>query len=266
MDRERIFRLGPHDVHVWSLRLNVSPIMAMRLAQLLSAGEVSRAGRFVSVADRGRFSAVRGLLRVILSGYLGVPPEEVALEAGFGCKPRLVDRRDPRFNLSYSGGRGLVAVSAHREVGIDIEQVRDVGDLGVLAEICFSPVERLALSGVAASERESAFFSGWTRKEAFAKLLGEGLSKRLDSFDVSVIPGEPAGLLRLHGVPDAPTRFSLLALTPAAGYAGALAVDEPSSTVKWRRWEVVSARLDYLTASRPATSSRGLRLSAKKAS
>lgn len=266
MHRKGVYRLEPRDVHVWSLRVDLSSAMVERLARLLSADEVSRAGRFVASADRGRFATVRGLLRVILSGYIGRPPEEVALETGRGGKPRLADRDGPHFNVSYSGGRGLVAVSARSEVGIDIEQVRDVGNLDILAEVCFSPVERHALAAVPAQERESAFFSGWTRKEAFLKLQGVGLLKRLDSFDVALMPGEPARLLRLHGVSDAPARFFLRALEPAAGYIGALAVEGPSSRVKWRRWQLVSAQFEDHTVSRLRTASRGPQLSAKRAS
>jgi 4'-phosphopantetheinyl transferase len=186
---EDLFRIEPHDVHVWSLRLDLSRTAHDRLEGVLSAGEASRAERLVVAANRRRYVAAHGLLRLVLSGYLGVRPDHVALETGAGGKPRLANREGPRFNLSHAGALGLVAVSADREVGVDIEEIRDVGDLEGLAETCFSPVERAALTAVPAAQRRWAFFAGWTRKEAFLKVLGDGLSRPLDSFDVSLAPG-----------------------------------------------------------------------------
>jgi 4'-phosphopantetheinyl transferase len=160
---EDLFRLDPHDVHVWSLRLDLSRAARDRLERMLSAGEAARAVRCTVVAARRRHIAARGLLRVILSGYLDVHPEDVALETGVGGKPRLADREGPRFNLSHAGARGLLAVTADREVGIDLEEVREVGDLQRLAETCFSPAERAALAAVPAAQRLRAFYNGWTR-------------------------------------------------------------------------------------------------------
>jgi 4'-phosphopantetheinyl transferase len=256
MDMAEIFRLEPHDIHVWSLRLDLRRTTVAWLERLLSAGEVARAERFVAASDRSRYAAARGLMRLVLSGYLQVRPEDVALESGFGGKPRLAGRSGPRFNLSCSGTRGLLAVSAGLEVGVDIERIRDIGDVDRLAGICFSPAERSALFAVAVRERRSAFFSGWTRKEAFLKATGEGLSRRLDSFDVTLTPGEPARLLRLAGAPAAPARYALHALEPAPGYVGALAVDRPESTIKWRPWTSASALLGKAARSPSGTACR----------
>lgn len=243
-----LFHLDPHVVHVWSLRLDLSRAAHERLASVLSAEEASRAERFVVPADRRRYLAAHGLLRVILSGYLGVRPEDVAFTMRPGGKPQVTNPNSLRFNLSHSGALGLVAVSADGEVGVDIEEVREVGDIEGLAETCFSPVERAALSAVPASQRQWAFFSGWTRKEAFLKALGEGLSRPLESFDVTLTPGEPARLLRVQGAPGEPMRYTLRALQPAAGYVGALAVDGHVRTMTWRPWQTLSALLEETLA------------------
>ena len=102
-----LFRLRPRDVHVWSLRLDLSQAVQDRLERVLSADEALQAGRSAVAELRRRSVAARGLLRVILSGYLGVRPEDVALEAGPGGKPQLAGRDGPRFNLSHDGARGL---------------------------------------------------------------------------------------------------------------------------------------------------------------
>ena len=184
------------------------------------------------------------MLRIVLSGYLDVKPVDVAFEIGHSGKPRLADRNGPRFNLSHAGIRGLVAVSAAREVGIDIEEVRELDDLENLARTSFSAVERAALAAVPVQYRQWAFFAGWTRKEAFLKALGEGLSIPLDSFDVTLAPGEPARLLQLRGAPSAPARYELRALRPAPGHVGALAIEGLDATIRYRSWRLLSALLE----------------------
>jgi 4'-phosphopantetheinyl transferase len=238
-----LFRLGSHDVHVWSLRLDLSPAVQDRLEGVLSASEAARAGRFVDAASRRRSVAAHGLLRVVLSGYLGRHPGDVALEVGRGGKPRLAEQAGPRFSLSHAGARGLLAVSADREVGVDIERIGAIDDVEGLAEVCFSPVERAALSAVPAAQRGRAFYVGWTRKEAFLMVIGEGLARPLDSFAVTLTPGEPERLLGVRGAPEASRRYTLRALEPAAGYVGAVAVDGPGLTTAWRPWRTLAALL-----------------------
>jgi 4'-phosphopantetheinyl transferase len=234
----------PHEVHVWSLRLDLAQATRDRLEAFLSADEISRARRFLIPIGRSRYVCAHGLLRVVLSAYLGTRPAEVAIEAGPGGKPRLVGRRSPRFNLAHADALGLVAVSADREVGIDVERIRDVGDLRGLAERCFSPAERAALAAVDAPRRLRAFFAGWTRKEAFLKAVGDGLSRPLDSFEVTLKPGEPPRLLRVQGVPDAPARYALRALLPAPGYVGAVAAEGRGIAIHRWSYEMLAALLE----------------------
>jgi 4'-phosphopantetheinyl transferase len=238
-----LFRLEPNEVHVWALRLDLDGDAVGTLAEVLSAAERSRARRFVAKGDRLRYEAAHGLLRVVLAGYLGVRPEDVAFEIGNKGKPRLADRRDPRFNLSHSGMHGLIAVSAGRELGIDIEEVRELGDLESLARTSFSATEQTALVAVPARYRQRAFFAGWTRKEAFLKALGEGLSRPLDSFDVTLAPGETARLLRVQGMPDASARYEIRSLRPASAYVAALAIERPNATLRYRSWRLLSTLL-----------------------
>ena len=155
------------DVHVWSLSLDLPEAELRRLGSVISAEEAARAERFVHTPDRQRYVAAHGLLRSVLAGYLGTSPEAVAFRSNSDGKPRLAQPERLRFNLSHSGLLGLLAVSANREVGVDIEEIRDVGDMEDLAKTCFSPVEQAALAAVPAGQRRWAFFAGWTRKEAF---------------------------------------------------------------------------------------------------
>ena len=232
---EDFLRLEADDVHVWSLSLDLPETELRRLGSVISAEEVARAERFVFPRDRRRYVASHGLLRLVLAGYLGTGPEAIVFSRSSDGKPRLVPPERLRFNMSHSGTIGLVAVSANREVGIDVEEIRDVGDMDDLAKTCFSPVEQATLAAVPPAQRRWAFFAGWTRKEAFLKTLGEGLSRPLDSFDVSLAPDEPARLVRVEGAPMAPESYAVRSLEPAPGYLGALVAEGPQVTVHWRR-------------------------------
>jgi 4'-phosphopantetheinyl transferase len=153
-----------------------------------------------------------------------------------GEKPRLRDAGDLRFNMSHAEDLCLVAVARGREVGVDLEAVRPLGDLAVLAETCFSPMELEALLAVPESGRVHAFYSGWTRKEAVLKALGDGLARPLDSFDVTLAPGEPARLLQVDGDPTASARYELHALEPWPGFVGALAVEGRGGRLRLLDW------------------------------
>jgi 4'-phosphopantetheinyl transferase len=231
-DRDR--RLG--EVHVWSLRLDVGPAERVRLGELLSADEAARARRFVRASDRDHWVCAHGLLRQVLSRYTGLRAPQIAFERAVGGKPRLAGGAGPHFNLTHADGLALVAVSADREVGVDVERVRPMDGLGDLAARCFTGVERGALAAVAASQLAEAFFAGWTRKEAFLKLGGEGLARPLASFDVTLTPGQPARVLRVEGVPDAARRYTLRAVRPAPGYLGAVAVEGEGVLILHRGW------------------------------
>jgi 4'-phosphopantetheinyl transferase len=241
----------PGEVHVWLLRLDLTRPLQSRLERLMSAEEDARAERFVVPADRARYAAAHGLLRVVLSGYLGIRPEEIVLEAGAYGKPQLSDRSGPRFNLSHAGALGLVAVSAVREVGVDVEEIQELRDVDALAEACFSRAELAAFRSIPRSRRLRAFFAGWTRKEAVLKLLGDGLTRALDSFDVSLTPGAPARLLRWEGGPGPHGRCTLRALHPALGYVGAVAFDGREVSIRHRPWEAVISLLEEALATPP---------------
>jgi len=221
-------------VDVWRLSLVAGDATRDRLRESLSESERRRAGRFAFERDRARFVVAHGALRSILSSYARVPASQLEIECDPGGKPRLARPGAPRFNLSHSGDTALLAVAWDREVGIDLEAVRAIEDLDVLAASCFSPAERRALASVPEALRLAAFYDGWTRKEAFLKLLGDGLSRPLDSFDVSLVPGEPAALLRVSG--GRADEWALQPIEIGPGYRGALACRAPAPKIEVRDW------------------------------
>ncbi len=223
-------------VHVWHAGLSLPPDQLERLRQALSADERERAARFVFAKDRDRFVAARGILRDILGNYLGQPGGALRFEYGPYGKPALAgEPRGLRFNVSHSGDLALVAVTRGQEIGIDVEAVRPERADEQLARRFFSPREVAALLALPEAERGAAFFACWTRKEAYIKARGDGLSIPLDAFDVSLAPGEACALLRASG--DDPARWALRALDTGPGYAAALAVEGHGWRLSTRRWE-----------------------------
>ena len=223
-----LLKLDKGAVHVWHARLDQFAGQQSQLLELLSADERSRAERFHFPHDRAHFIAARGLLRRILSRYLDVPPRQLSFSYSPYGKPALACENDchaVRFNVSHSHGIALYAVAREREVGVDVEYVRHdiVGEQ--IAERFFSAPEVAKLRALPAEAQPLAFFNCWTRKEAFIKARGEGLSFPLDQFEVSLDEQEPAALISIRDDPRETSRWSLQSVPVAEGYVAALVAE-----------------------------------------
>jgi len=220
--------LGADEVHVWRASLNHTQHRLQHLRGTLAPEEGERAARFHFARDRQHYIAARGLLREILSRYLKLSPNSLRLKYTSYGKPYLTDECGGgwlRFNVSHAGGLALYAVSREREVGVDIEQIRTDIEHRQIASQFFSEQEVASLLALPADAQQEAFFLCWTRKEAYIKGIGEGLSLPLHSFDVSLTPGEPAALLAVRGDAQEAARWTLQALEPGAGYRAALVAE-----------------------------------------
>jgi len=231
-------------VHVWYVSLDQSESLLHRLAQTLSDEEHKRAQRFHFRKDRDHFIAARGALKDILSHYLKREPEELFFHYNEYGKPKLAENSSRLcFNVSHSGNIALYAVTYGREVGIDVEQIRPDFAEEPIARRFFSPAEAAVFSDLAAHEKKEAFFSCWTRKEAFIKATGKGVSFGLDNFDVSLLPDKPAALLSVKGDKKEARRWSLKNLDIQPGYRAALAVeghDWQLQSWQWRPLEQIT--------------------------
>jgi 4'-phosphopantetheinyl transferase len=208
---------------LWAAELTQPPTVLSKLARYLSPDEQARARRFVFDQDRNKYVAARGILRVLLARYLQVEPQQINFFYGSQNKPYLVD--NPLFfNLAHSAKLVVYAVTGRRELGVDLEAIRPLDDMDSIARRFFAPAEYTALHAAPQPQRLRAFYNCWTRKEAFLKATGDGLTRPLNQFVVSLRSGEPARLLHLEGDPQAPQRWHLHAFSPATGYVGALAV------------------------------------------
>ncbi|HEX8092146.1 MAG TPA: 4'-phosphopantetheinyl transferase superfamily protein [Blastocatellia bacterium] len=216
------------EVHVWLLALDQPPSYIQSLKAILSADEQDRANRFHFQKDHDHYVVARGTVRTILGRYLRTGPGRLRFSYTYYGKPALekeFEGESLRFNLSHSHGLALLAVTRDRELGVDIERIRPgISEEGI-AERFFSDKEVRMLRGLPRDLQDKGFFNCWTRKEAYIKAKGEGLSMPLAIFDVSLIPGEPAALLETRGDPLESTRWSLRELTAAPDFAAAIAVE-----------------------------------------
>ena len=230
-------KLKANEVHVWTAWLKSSSL-AEEFPSILSKDENVRADRFYFQRDRDHFILARGFLRIILSHYVDLLPSQLQFSYGRYGKPFLApswNSENLHFNISHSGDLGMFAFARGIEIGVDVEQMRPEPVEDEVAERFFSKTEVTAFRSVPQREREIAFFNCWTRKEAYIKAKGAGLSIKLDEFSVSLIPGEPPVLLQTSFDPD-PSRWKLHSLLPAPGYVGALAIPDVNCQV--RSWQL----------------------------
>lgn len=213
-------------VEVLLVQLDVTPEIFGGILPLLNREERIRADRYVFERDRFRFIVGRARLRQMLAVRLGVKSEKIEFVYGKNGKPALADlyaKSQLRFNVSRSADLALYAFSNGREVGVDIEEIRAMSDADDVAERFFSNRENKCYRGLDSRNKPYGFFNCWTRKEAFVKALGDGLTHPLDSFDVSLAPGELAAILQYGGVSGDGCGWKLfnIAALPA-NYAGAV--------------------------------------------
>lgn len=207
-----------------------------RFRSILEASELERAGRFHFEKHRRHFMVGRGFLREVIARYQQVRPETLRFVYGAYGKPALAGAQSLRFNMSHSHEVGLVAVARDAELGVDVEHVRADFATGDIARRFFSRAEVETFDALPQEEQVAAFFRCWTRKEAYIKAIGKGLSKALDAFDVTLAPGDAPALLRAEE--DDPSRWELSDVEVGEGYAGALMVERPVAQVRFFRQDL----------------------------
>lgn len=216
-------------LHVWRIDVRRP---RRGLDALLSEDELDRASRFRFERDRDAFVCTRAALRTLTASYLGIAPRDVAFGYGAKGKPE-VDGLS--FNASHAGDAALVAFSSGGRLGVDVEVMRTDVELRPLARRFFTRSENAALDALPPEMYAAGFYRCWTRKEAFVKALGEGLSFELDRVEVSVHP-DPARILSVDGDAAAGDRWTMRDVPVGEGYAGAVASDVPALDVVVRDW------------------------------
>ena len=219
--------IAESDVHLWRVDLAAVADGEPAWLQVLSDDERVRAARFHFSRDRQRYVAARALLRTILGGYLASNPKHLTFRYSEKEKPTLSHTyadQELEFNVSHSGSVALLAFARGRQVGVDVERVRQDFDVEAIAGRFFSLLEREQLSDFSPAEIHEAFFRCWTRKEAYIKATGAGLSLPLSQFDVSLSAGCLNALLATRPDPLEAARWSLREVAAGEGYLAALCV------------------------------------------
>jgi 4'-phosphopantetheinyl transferase len=219
----RRIELAGSDIHVWPVILRGDEDVVLKFAGLLAPSEANRADGFLFEHLSRSFVLSHGVLRVLTGHYLKTDPSIIRFVFGPKGKPAVSPRTSLQFNMSHSGDMALFAFTNGCEVGVDIEQMRPIRDLQDVATHFFSSSEAAELAAMPPDYRTGAFFACWTRKEAYIKAIGDGLSTPLDSFRVSLRPGEPAQFVSVNDDKDQAAAWSLHDLAVTPGFAGALA-------------------------------------------
>jgi 4'-phosphopantetheinyl transferase len=229
--------LANHEVHVWASSLAADAEAIATYTSALSSDEIERVARFRFELHRNRFITGRGWLRTVLARYLDRQPGELRFEYNENGKPSLHGSELAfHFNLAHCGDLAVLAITRAAEVGVDVERVRPLKDADDIADRFFSPTESDGLKALTAAEKPAAFFNLWTRKEAWLKATGEGLSDSLNQVEVSFLPRDKAQLVRLFGKTAQIDQWTLRELAPVAEFTGAVVVQAPNLAVRCWRW------------------------------
>lgn len=234
-------KLLGNELHLWIAQIDLPYENVLGMVDYLSSDEVLRAKSYAFSKDRERFIICRGILRTLLGKYLNADPRSLKFSYTYYGKPSVCNSHI-NFNISHSGQLCLYAFSSRNQIGIDIEQIRYDFDEFDLAEKFFSQKETFLLKMQPTQLRKKAFFNVWTRKEAFIKAVGEGLSIGLDSFSVPVEPYYSEEFLCI----DSSLRntswksYILKILSSGENYSSAVVMMEMPEEIKYWKWDLMT--------------------------
>jgi 4'-phosphopantetheinyl transferase len=232
-------KLTNDEIHIWCASLDQPTSLVEKLGSTLSMDERARAERFYFKRDRNRFIVRHAILRMILGYYLGAEASELEFCYGRNGKPRLADtfgNETILFSISRSEGLALYGFARNCEIGVDVESVRDIPEMDQIVDRIFSTRETHVYGALPEHLKREALFACWTRKEAFVKATGDGLSRPLDKFELTVDPGEPAGLLAIDGDQKSARQWSIHDLKPASGFAAAIVTEARNLRLRFWQW------------------------------
>jgi 4'-phosphopantetheinyl transferase len=218
---------------VWIAQLSQTQDSLGFLEPCLDAKDRERAVRFKFADDRARFVLGRGLLRKCLGHYLEQTPETIELGYSDLGRPILAHDETIQFNISHSNDLIALAVTANAKVGIDVERVERHPDLLELAARIFSEHDLQAFQALPANEALAVFYRVWTRKEAYLKARGEGITEGLPLISASFGPEKTSTITDTRDANAAQT-WRVVDLFVPNDYMGCLACDDASRPLDCR--------------------------------
>lgn len=228
-------------VDAWQFRTDLPDLSLTSFEEVLSEDELNRANRFRFDRLRRGYILSRGTLRFLCSRYLDVDPRSLAFTYGPNGKPELDPACSLRFNLSHSGDITVFAFARDLDIGVDVEKIRTLDDIEAIVERFFCPEEAQEVLACSDADRPLVFHTCWTRKEAFIKATGDGLSTALDSFRVNLKPGAPSCLTHVNWDQEEGRRWTLQDLDLTLPYVGALCYHAPPRPLHLRSYQPVTA-------------------------
>jgi 4'-phosphopantetheinyl transferase len=235
------FELPDHNVQVWGVALDRYLPFLADFSALLSPDEQERAARFYFDRHRNRYIVARGILRLLLGGYLEIEPEEIQFQYQACGKPFLPAEpgvRELHFNLSHSENYALIASSWNRRVGVDVEHLRPLPGADSIAGELFCLSEIKLLARQEEEEKQHTFFKLWTAKEAFVKAIGEGLKVPLNQIEVILSPIMPASIIFRNGNRREAGNWRVELFNPTPGRQAALAVESKDWVLNFRELQL----------------------------
>jgi 4'-phosphopantetheinyl transferase len=223
------------EVHIWTGRSVADPAVLDRFRVMLCAAEMARADALKFARHRHEFVSSHALLRMIAGAHLGVAPGEVRFGSNLYGRPRILNpTAEPlHFSLSHSDGLIVIALSKHESVGIDVERIRPIAGLESVARSHFTESETSKLEGLADFERLNAFFRCWTRKEAFVKATGLGMSLDFHHVEVSLLDDEKPAILACAWDDSEPGRWRMAEFIPQEGFVACVAAKVPKLELRF---------------------------------
>ena len=201
--------------------------------RILTPDETRTANRIVVEEKRGRKASARAHLRRILARYLGTLPQDVQFTYGEHGKPMLAEHDEPNFNLSHSESKGLAAVSRGTRIGVDLEFTREGREFTEIADRFFSPAESAEFRALPPEARAGAFYRAWTRKEAYLKAWGTGLTFASNRFTLDYVGEGPGSLLATEMPEDHVSRWHFKDVELGPAYTGAICLEGPDRAIRW---------------------------------
>lgn len=223
------------EVHVWRGIVDIPSSRLQVYREILNGDEQQRACRLRFPRHQRRFIAARGMLRFLLGHYLDLSPHEIELDVGSHGKPFVKNEgvRTLYFNVSHSQKIALFAFSHESEVGIDVEGPQPRLDHQAVAKRVLNSQEQQWLHSLPSQKQKAAFLTCWTRKEAFAKAHGTGLTFPFRNITVTFQPDQPARIVKIEDSWLNSRPWAMYPVYPRTRYAGALVVAGQPHFIKY---------------------------------
>jgi 4'-phosphopantetheinyl transferase len=223
-------------VHVWRACFQSNSLSKRNFVESLSGEEIERAQRYIYESDRVRYIFAHGILRSILSFYVGCAPCQLVFEKTPNGKPYIIEqgfKNNIQFNMSHSEDLTLIAVTRGDAVGIDVEYMRRVSDALQLVDSVFSVVEQNFLNSLPPADFDEGFFACWTSKEAYVKGIGKGISHPLDKFSILFSNLGLEGSIKVHDESVSANCWEIIRFSPGPGYSAALAKEKSRNKLRY---------------------------------